>query len=65
MALKKAAPGLLGTQSIKWNLTQFLISPDGRTIERFGPRDEPASLASDIERAAAPRGLSRPAALRG
>jgi glutathione peroxidase len=55
VALKKAAPGLLGTQAIKWNFTKFLISPDGRTIKRFGPRDEPASLASDIERAL-PRG---------
>jgi glutathione peroxidase len=55
VALKKAAPGLLGTQAIKWNFTKFLVSPDGRTIKRFGPRDEPASLASDIERAL-PRG---------
>jgi glutathione peroxidase len=55
VALKKAAPGVLGTQAIKWNFTKFLISPDGRTIKRFGPRDEPASLASDIERAL-PRG---------
>jgi glutathione peroxidase len=53
--LKKAAPGLLGTQAIKWNFTKFLVRPDGRTITRFSPRDEPASLAGEIERAL-PRG---------
>ncbi len=53
--LKKAAPGLLGTQAIKWNFTKFLVSPQGRTIQRFGPRDEPARLVADIERAL-PRG---------
>lgn len=53
--LKKAAPGLLGTQAIKWNFTKFLVSPEGRSIKRFGPRDEPASLVGDIERAL-PRG---------
>ncbi len=49
--LKQAAPGLLGSEAIKWNFTKFLVGPDGVVIKRFGPRDEPSSLAHDIERA--------------
>lgn len=48
--LKHEAPGILGTESIKWNFTKFLINPDGKVVKRFGPRDEPASLAKDIEK---------------
>ena len=48
--LKKAAPGILGSESIKWNFTKFLIDRDGKVAERFGPKDEPASLAKDIEK---------------
>lgn len=48
--LKKAAPGLLGSEAVKWNFTKFLVSPDG-TVKRFAPQDEPASLAKDIEKA--------------
>lgn len=50
--LKKAAPGLLGSEAVKWNFTKFLVSPDG-TVKRFAPQDEPASLAKDIEKALA------------
>ena len=49
--LKQEAPGLLGSEAIKWNFTKFLVGPDGKVIKRFGPRDEPSSLAADIERA--------------
>lgn len=48
--LKKAAPGLLGSEAVKWNFTKFLVSPDG-TVQRFSPQDAPASLAKDIEKA--------------
>ena len=47
--LKKAAPGLLGSENVKWNFTKFLVSPDG-TVKRFAPQDAPASLAKDIEK---------------
>ena len=50
-ALKRAAPGLLGTQAIKWNFTKFLVGRDGQTIRRYAPTDAPASLAGDIEAA--------------
>jgi glutathione peroxidase len=48
--LKKEAPGLLGTEAIKWNFTKFLIDPKGHVVKRFAPGDEPASLAADIEK---------------
>ena len=48
--LKKAAPGLLGSEAVKWNFTKFLVSPDG-TVKRFAPNDAPASLVKDIEKA--------------
>ncbi len=47
--LKKAAPGMLGSEGVKWNFTKFLVSPDG-TVKRFAPQDAPASLAKDIEK---------------
>jgi glutathione peroxidase len=51
--LTKEAPGLLGTKSIKWNFTKFLVGRDGEVIRRYGPGDEPAALAKDIEAALA------------
>ena len=47
--LTKEAPGILGTQSIKWNFTKFLIGPDGVVRKRYAPTDKPADLARDIE----------------
>ena len=47
--LKKEAPGLLGTEAIKWNFTKFLIDAQGRVVRRFAPTDTPASLAQHIE----------------
>jgi glutathione peroxidase len=47
--LKPAAPGLLGTQAVKWNFTKFLIDRDGRVLRRFAPADEPATLRGEIE----------------
>jgi glutathione peroxidase len=51
--LKAQAPGVLGTQGIKWNFTKFLIGRDGHVVARYAPTDSPASLAEDIERALA------------
>ena len=47
--LKKAAPGLLGSEGIKWNFTKFLVDPSGQTVKRYAPTDTPASLAKHIE----------------
>ena len=51
--LSAEAPGLLGTQSIKWNFTKFLVGKDGTVLKRYAPTDSPASLARDIEAALA------------
>lgn len=48
--LKEAAPGLLGTRSIKWNFTKFLVDPSGRIVTRFGPRDTPEAIADEVEK---------------
>ncbi len=48
--LTHEAPGLLGTEAIKWNFTKFLIGPQGRVVARYAPQISPASLEGDIER---------------
>ncbi len=47
--LKKSAPGLLGSQGIKWNFTKFLVSADGKVIKRFAPTTKPEDLTAEIE----------------
>lgn len=47
--LKKSAPGLLGSQGIKWNFTKFLLSADGEVIKRFAPTTKPEDLTAEIE----------------
>jgi len=51
--LTKEAPGVLGTQAIKWNFTKFLIGKDGHIVKRYAPTDTPQSLAKDLEAALA------------
>ncbi len=48
--LKKAAPGLLGTEAIKWNFTKFLVDPGGKVVARYAPNDTPESLGKDVEK---------------
>lgn len=49
--LKSNAPGLLGTEMVKWNFTKFLIGKDGQVLQRYAPQTEPKALAGDIEKA--------------
>ncbi|HET9372261.1 MAG TPA: glutathione peroxidase [Vicinamibacterales bacterium] len=51
--LKAQKKGLLGSASIKWNFTKFLVGLDGEVLDRFGPADTP----DKIERALVDRGL--------
>ena len=51
--LAAEAPGLLGSRSIKWNFTKFLVGKDGAVIRRYAPTDTPQSLKRDIEAALA------------
>ena len=48
--LKKAKPGLLGSEAIKWNFTKFLVDPEGNVVERYAPVTEPKELAGAIEK---------------
>jgi glutathione peroxidase len=49
--LKSEAPGILGTEKIKWNFTKFLVGKDGKVIKRYAPQDKPESIAGDIQTA--------------
>ena len=51
--LKSEAPGLLGSEVIKWNFTKFLVGRDGRVIKRYAPKDAPEEMRADIETALA------------
>jgi len=51
--LRTEAPGLLGSKSIKWNFTKFLVGKDGAVIRRYAPQDAPSALKGDIEKALA------------
>jgi glutathione peroxidase len=51
--LKKEAPGLLGTQMIKWNFTKFLINKKGEVIKRYSPNTDPLEISEDIKKALA------------
>ena len=48
--MKAEAPGLMGSKSIKWNFTKFLIDREGNVVKRYGPADAPAAIAKDIEK---------------
>jgi glutathione peroxidase len=48
--LKGEAPGVLGTEGIKWNFTKFLIGRDGKVAKRYAPTTKPEEIADDIER---------------
>lgn len=47
--LKREAPGILGTQAIKWNFTKFLIDRHGKVVRRFATSTKPAALESAID----------------
>ncbi|HEY6720255.1 MAG TPA: glutathione peroxidase, partial [Burkholderiales bacterium] len=47
--LTQAAPGILGTEAIKWNFTKFLIGRDGKVVKRYAPKTGPGAIAGDIE----------------
>jgi glutathione peroxidase len=48
--LKKEKPGVLGSETIKWNFTKFLVDRKGHVVERFAPNAEPESIRGDIEK---------------
>jgi glutathione peroxidase len=51
--LKTAAPGLLGSEKIKWNFTKFLVNKNGEVIERFAPATKPEKMQDAVVKALA------------
>ena len=48
--LKAGARGILGTESIKWNFTKFLVDREGKVVARYASAHKPEDMADDIER---------------
>jgi glutathione peroxidase len=46
--LKSHAPGVMGTEMIKWNFTKFLIQRDGNVFKRYAPQTTPLEIREDI-----------------
>ena len=46
--LKKAQPGLLGSEAIKWNFTKFLVNREGQVLKRYAPGDTPEKIEADL-----------------
>ncbi|MBS0568237.1 MAG: glutathione peroxidase [Proteobacteria bacterium] len=46
--LKHEAKGLLGSESIKWNFTKFLVDKNGKVVKRYAPTDTPESIEKEI-----------------
>ncbi|WP_448565465.1 glutathione peroxidase [Thalassotalea ganghwensis] len=46
--LKNQAPGILGTKSIKWNFTKFLVNKEGKVLKRYAPVTKPEAIEKDI-----------------
>ncbi len=47
--LKREAPGILGSEAIKWNFTKFLVDREGHVVKRYASTDTPEQIAKDIE----------------
>lgn len=48
--LKHEAPGILGTEFIKWNFTKFLVDRDGKVIKRYSTMTKPEEIEKDLEK---------------
>ena len=48
--LKQGAPGILGTEGIKWNFTKFLVDREGKVVDRYASAHKPEDMAVDVER---------------
>jgi glutathione peroxidase len=46
--LKKAQPGLFGSEAIKWNFTKFLVNREGQVLKRYAPSDTPEKIEDDL-----------------
>lgn len=48
--LKNEAPGLLGSEAIKWNFTKFLVDQNGKVVKRFAPTDTPEKIEKHVQK---------------
>ncbi len=48
--LKTEARGILGSASIKWNFTKFLVRKDGAVFRRYAPGTVPERMLADIKK---------------
>jgi glutathione peroxidase len=46
--LKEQAPGVLGSEAIKWNFTKFLVDKNGKVVRRYAPATKPTEIEQDI-----------------
>ncbi|HEY3521427.1 MAG TPA: glutathione peroxidase [Rhodanobacteraceae bacterium] len=46
--LKHEAPGVLGSEAIKWNFTKFLVDREGKVVRRYAPTDTPEKIGKDL-----------------
>lgn len=46
--LKHAAPGVLGSEAIKWNFTKFLVDREGNVMRRYASADTPEKIGKDL-----------------
>lgn len=44
------APGMMGSKSIKWNFTKFLIDREGNIVNRYAPKTKPLEMEEDLKR---------------
>ena len=47
--IKEQKKGFMGTESIKWNFSKFLLNKNGEVIKRYGSLDVPENLKNDIK----------------
>ncbi|WP_266171800.1 glutathione peroxidase [Dyella subtropica] len=47
--LKSEGKGILGSESIKWNFTKFLVNREGEVVKRYAPTDTPEKIGKDLE----------------
>jgi glutathione peroxidase len=48
--LKESLPGILGSKSIKWNFTKFLVDKNGVPHSRYAPTDKPNDILDVIKK---------------
>ncbi|HZG57843.1 glutathione peroxidase [Paenibacillus sp.] len=48
--LTDQAKGILGTKSIKWNFTKFLVDREGNVVDRYASTDTPEDLEKEIKK---------------